>query len=49
MRALTPAASSASVNKSAGTTIQLTLSEIAQHHKDGKCFHCNEFFTNGHK
>jgi hypothetical protein len=23
--------------------------EIAQCRKDGQCFHCDEFFTNGHK
>ncbi|MEJ2003071.1 MAG: retropepsin-like aspartic protease [Maritimibacter sp.] len=50
--ALSPApasSASASVNKPASSTIRLTLAEIAQRRKDGKCFCCDEFFTNGHK
>jgi hypothetical protein len=27
----------------------LSSVEIAQRHKDNKCFHCDEFFTNDHK
>jgi hypothetical protein len=30
-------------------TIRLTPAEITQCHKDGKCFHCDELFTNDHK
>jgi hypothetical protein len=33
----------------APSTIRLSPIEIAQHRKDCKCFHCDEFFTNGHK
>jgi hypothetical protein len=44
----TPAAS-ASVNKPASSAIRLTPAEIAQRRKDGKCFRCDKFFTNGHK
>jgi hypothetical protein len=29
--------------------MRLTQDEIAQRRKDGKCFCCDEFFTNGHK
>jgi hypothetical protein len=44
------ASSVVSVNgKPETTTIRLSLSEIAQRRKDGKCFNCDEFFTNGHK
>jgi hypothetical protein len=28
---------------------RLTPTEVAQCRKNGQCFHCNEFFTNGHK
>jgi hypothetical protein len=31
------------------SVIRLSRTEIAAHRKDGKCFHCNEFFTQGHK
>jgi hypothetical protein len=27
----------------------LTPTKVAQRRKDGQCFHCNEFFMNGHK
>jgi hypothetical protein len=41
------ATSAASVN---GPTVKrLTPCEIVQQLKDGKCFHCDEFFTNDHK
>jgi hypothetical protein len=30
-------------------TIRLSLAEIAQRRKDGKCFHRDEFFNNGYK
>jgi hypothetical protein len=46
------ATSSASVNGKpvlAPSTIRLSPAEIAQRRKDYKCFHCDEFFTNGHK
>jgi hypothetical protein len=42
-------ASSPSVAKPALSVKRLTPVEVAQHRKDGQCFHCNEFFTNGHK
>jgi hypothetical protein len=45
-----PAAlATASVNKPAWIAIRLTPTEIAQRRKDGKCFRCDELFTNGHK
>jgi hypothetical protein len=37
------------VAKPASSVKRLTPVEVAQHRKDGQCFHCNEFFTNGHK
>jgi hypothetical protein len=41
---------STSVNdKPASSTIHLSPVEIAQRRKDGKCFHCDEFFTNSRK
>jgi hypothetical protein len=51
--ALLPAAvglatSLTSVNKPM-TTIRLSPTEIAQRRKDGKCFHCDEFFVHEHK
>jgi hypothetical protein len=49
LSALGPATSSASVNKTATNTIHLLLVEIVQRRRDNKCFHCDEFFTNGHK
>jgi hypothetical protein len=48
--ASTPANSVASVNgKSAPSALRLTLAEIAQRRKEGRCFHCPELFTQGHK
>jgi hypothetical protein len=38
---------SASVNKPSSSAIRLTPAEIAQRQKDGKCFRCDELFTNG--
>jgi hypothetical protein len=35
--------------KSSPAVVRLSPAEIAQRHKDNKCFHCDEFFTNGHK
>jgi hypothetical protein len=43
-----PATSSTSVNKPT-TTIRLSPTEIAQHRKDSKCFHYDEFFIHEHK
>jgi hypothetical protein len=43
-----PATSSTSINKPT-TTIRLSPTEIAQRRKDGKSFHCDEFFVHGHK
>jgi hypothetical protein len=43
-----PATSSTSVNKPT-TTIRLSPTEIAQRLKDGKSFHCDEFFVHEHK
>jgi hypothetical protein len=40
---------SASVNKTTPNAIRLTPTKIAQCRKDGKCFCCDEFFTNDHK
>jgi hypothetical protein len=37
------------VAKPASSVQRLTPAEVAQRRKDGQCFHCNEFFTNGHK
>jgi hypothetical protein len=31
------------------TVLHLTPAEIAQWHNDGKCFHCNDLFVQGHK
>jgi hypothetical protein len=31
------------------TTIRLSPTEVAQRRKEGKCFHCDEFFIHGHK
>jgi hypothetical protein len=47
--AVAPAPSVTSVNKPASSSIRLSLSEIAQRHKDGKCFKCDELFTPGHR
>jgi hypothetical protein len=47
--AVAPAPSVTSVNKPASSSIRLSLSEIAQCHKDGKCFKCDELFTPGHR
>jgi hypothetical protein len=49
MAALPQATAGASAAKPAGTVKCLTPMEIAQCRKDGQCFHCDEFFTNGHK
>jgi hypothetical protein len=35
--------------KSSPPVVRLSPTEIAQRHKDNKCFHCDELFTNGHK
>jgi hypothetical protein len=43
------ATSSLSVAKPASSVQRLTPDEVAHRRKDGQCFHCNEFFTNGHK
>jgi hypothetical protein len=43
------ASASASINKPSTGTIRLTPVKIAQRKKDGKCFYCNELFTDGHK
>jgi hypothetical protein len=43
------ASSSASVTKLASSSLCLSLTEIAPCRKDGKCFHCDEFFTDGHR
>jgi hypothetical protein len=43
------AASSLSVTKPALSIRRLTPAEVPQHLKDGQCFHCDAFFTNGHK
>jgi hypothetical protein len=40
---------SATPAKSSPTVVRLSPMEIAQRRKDNKCFHCDEFFTNGHK
>jgi hypothetical protein len=37
------------VNKPESSAIRLSPSEIAQRHKDDKCFKCNELFTPGHR
>jgi hypothetical protein len=42
-------ASSQSVATPTSPIKWLTIAEVAQRCKDGQCFHCNEFFTNGHK
>jgi hypothetical protein len=44
-----PTASSGSVNEAAPSSIHLSLSEIAQRRKDGKCFKCDELFTPGYR
>jgi hypothetical protein len=36
------------VNKLASSSIRLSPFEVAQHHKDVKCFKCDELFTLGH-
>jgi hypothetical protein len=41
--------SSPSVAKPALFVQRLTPAEVAQCRKDGQCFHCNDFFMNGHK
>jgi hypothetical protein len=46
---LSSTASASSVAKPAPTIKRLSSAEIAKHRKDGQCFHCDEFFTNGHK
>jgi hypothetical protein len=46
--AATPVASAAFVNKPASSSIRLSPFEVAQHHKDVKCFKCDELFTSGH-
>jgi hypothetical protein len=46
--AAAPATSAASVNKPATSSVRLSLSEIAQRRKDGKCFKCDEIFTPDH-
>jgi hypothetical protein len=43
------ASSVASINGPMMQTKRLTSAEIAQRRKDGKCFHCDDFFSNGHK
>jgi hypothetical protein len=40
---------SATPTKSSPTVVCFSPTEIAQRHKDNKCFHCDEFFTNVHK
>jgi hypothetical protein len=35
--------------KSSPPVVRLSPAEIAQRRKNNKCFHCDEFFTNGHK
>jgi hypothetical protein len=42
-------ASSPSVAKPASSVKRLTPAEVAQRNKDKQCFHCDEFFTQGHK
>jgi hypothetical protein len=37
------------VAKPAPTVKRLSSVEITQCRKDGHCFHCDKFFTNGHK
>jgi hypothetical protein len=37
------------VAKPAPTVKRLSPAEIAQRRKDKQCFHCDEFFTQGHK
>jgi hypothetical protein len=44
-----PTASSGSVNEAVPSSIHLSLSEIAQRRKDGKCFKCDELFTPGYR
>jgi hypothetical protein len=39
----------ATTSSSSTTVLCFTLAEIAQRCKDNKCFHCDEFFTPGHK
>jgi hypothetical protein len=39
----------ATPTKSSPPVVHLSPAEIAQRCKDNKCFHCDEFFTNGHK
>jgi hypothetical protein len=46
---LSSTASASSVAKPAPTIKCLSPAEIAQRHKDRQCFHCDEFFTIGHK
>jgi hypothetical protein len=48
MTGATLAPSAGSVNKSATSSIRLSLSEIAQRRKDDKCFKCDELFTLDH-
>jgi hypothetical protein len=43
-----PPTSSTSINKPS-TMIRLSPTEVAQRRKEGKCFHCDEFFVHGHK
>jgi hypothetical protein len=42
-------ASSLSMAKPTSFVKRLTPAEVAQRRKDGQCFHCDEFFMNGHK
>jgi hypothetical protein len=39
----------ATTSSSPTTVLRFTPTEIAQRHKDNKCFHCDEFFTPRHK
>jgi hypothetical protein len=43
------ASSVASANGPLAVTKRLMPAEIVQRRKDGKCFHCDDFFSNGHK
>jgi hypothetical protein len=45
----TSTTSSPSVAKPVSSIKRLTPVKVAQCHKDGQCFHCDEFFMNGHK
>jgi hypothetical protein len=41
--------SATTVVKPTANIKRLSSAEITQRRKDGQCFHCDEFFTNGHK